>query len=311
MNQELIDYIKQQLEDSVPKKKIDNILLQQGWRQAEIDEAFSAAQGAVQASGPSRSDSFSGNFPKGGALGSGGSRKIVTFAAAAIIIVAVLAGVIIMALLGANDNGKKSGNEPASAPATSEPKNNTNNTTSPNPETNTQNTTSPAAEKINSEATAMIKKMETAITPPAGWAPQELIIGATPIAVFFKPTKEKNSSGKEFFYENVSIARSYFRSKNVSDAAQYLDYAKNLIKSSNQNYQINSEKKVKLSDGTEATLLTGSYTEEGNPMKNMQLYAFKGDYVYIVTGFVTAANWDKEKDMIGAAIMSFKFPQGL
>jgi hypothetical protein len=38
------------------------------------------------------------------------------------------------------------------------------------------------------------------------------------------------------------------------------------------------------------------------------LLAVKGDYVYVVTGVVLASNWNIEKDMIGAAVMSFKFP---
>jgi hypothetical protein len=47
MNKELVDYIKQQLSLSVSKNKIADILLEQGWHQAEIDEAFLDAEGGA------------------------------------------------------------------------------------------------------------------------------------------------------------------------------------------------------------------------------------------------------------------------
>ena len=47
MNQELIDYIKQQMNLNVSKNKIADVLLGQGWQQPELDEAFAAAEGVV------------------------------------------------------------------------------------------------------------------------------------------------------------------------------------------------------------------------------------------------------------------------
>jgi len=74
-------------------------------------------------------------------------------------------------------------------------------------------------------------------------------------------------------------------------------------------YKLITEKKVKLSDGSEATLIGSSSTRDGNAIRSMQLFAFKNGVAYIVTGMTLASNWEAEKDMLGAAVLSFKFPE--
>ncbi|HNU96517.1 MAG TPA: hypothetical protein PKH95_03845, partial [Candidatus Magasanikbacteria bacterium] len=47
MNKELVDYIKQQSSGGVSKNKVTEVLLEQGWHQTEIDEAFADAEGVA------------------------------------------------------------------------------------------------------------------------------------------------------------------------------------------------------------------------------------------------------------------------
>ena len=53
INQQILDYIKQQLQQGIPKETISSNLLSQGWLQQDVNEAFSqaTAQNIVQGSG--------------------------------------------------------------------------------------------------------------------------------------------------------------------------------------------------------------------------------------------------------------------
>src|SRR3989344_6205520 len=44
VNPQLLDYIKQQLQQNVSKEQIKNSLLANGWQTSDIDEAFSSLQ---------------------------------------------------------------------------------------------------------------------------------------------------------------------------------------------------------------------------------------------------------------------------
>ena len=95
----------------------------------------------------------------------------------------------------------------------------------------------------------------------------------------------------------------------LNTANDYVEKAKTAWQAKNVDYSLVSERKVNLSDGAGAVLLTGSLVQNDAEIKNMQLFVGKGDVMYIISGFVLAKNWDAEKDMIGAAVMSFKFPE--
>lgn len=45
VNQQILDYIKQQLQQGIPKETISSNLLSQGWQQQDVNEAFSQATG--------------------------------------------------------------------------------------------------------------------------------------------------------------------------------------------------------------------------------------------------------------------------
>ena len=128
------------------------------------------------------------------------------------------------------------------------------------------------------------------------------------IKVYFKPTLEKDSAGKDIFQENISVTQDSLSQVEAADSAAYMAKAKAGLVEEISDYKILTERKVKLADGSEATLTDASFTQNGVPLRNRQLLAFKGDNVYVVTGVTVAANWEKEKDMMGAAVMSFKFP---
>jgi len=301
MNQELVDYIKQQRNISVSKNKIINVLLEQGWHQSEIDEAFAAADGdgGMAKNNGSGEGKFADFEPTEGS--GGGNRKMIIYAICGVAVLAILAVAVIFVSIG----GKKD--------TVDVPNNAVNNNAAAtdNAADDSQKKAEDLAQaQVDAAMVSAINKLEASIQPPAGWTVREGMVRERPLAVFFKPTVEKNSSGKSVFNENISISQDVFKSVNVADAAGYIAKAKSTIESTVKGYKIVSEKKVKLSDGTEATLITGTYTQNELALKNTQLYAFKGDNVYVVTGIVLESNWAKEKDMIGTSILSFKFPAG-
>ncbi len=143
------------------------------------------------------------------------------------------------------------------------------------------------------------------ITPPSGWTFHQDVVRYQPMALFYKPEAERDGNGKKIFNENVNIIRDNLLSKEE----EYLAKAKGLLQSELENYKSLSERKVNLSDGTPATLIEASFTQKEMAVRSMQLYAAKGDKIYILAGVILAKNWDDEKEMITAAVMSFKFPE--
>lgn len=306
MNQELVDYIKQQTNLNVSKNKITDILLGQGWQQAELDEAFAAVEGV----------SLSLRFPKSSPLpesaadnfdenpeSSGSGRKMAVIVAAVLVVVAVAAGIVLLAG-GSNKNVVNNTGE-------GEKSNVSENT---NAATNTENvnltpaTSTGAATEIKAELAVAAKDLAALIVPPSGWTGRQGIMRSRPLAAFFKPTPEKDESGKEIMNENISITREDYRSANASTTDDYIANSKVALKNSFSDYKITAERKVNLSDGTPATLLGGNFTQDKIALRNMQLFVFKGNDVYVVTAVVLASNWNQEKDMIGTSVMSFKLP---
>ena len=133
---------------------------------------------------------------------------------------------------------------------------------------------------------------------PRGW----------PLAAFFKPTAEKDKSGADIFTEKMSITRESIKSVGVANADEYFAKSKKSLQATIADYKITAERKVNLADGSPATLIGGTFSQDGLALRNMQLFAVKGDDAYVVTGVVLDSNWNQEKDMIGSAVMSFKFP---
>lgn len=305
MNQELVDYIKQQMKVNVSKNKIVDVLLEQGWRQSEIDEAFSMASGSAGAPDGGFGGQDEG-LEKSGA-DSGSNRKTIMYVAAGLVVLAIFAAIIILPSLGAKKENLA--NDNVAKPAVAAKDSGVKVTAAATDAVDSQKTAQDAAKtQDDAKMMATIKKLETSIQPPAGWVAREGTVRTRPLAVFFKPTIEKDSLGKDIYNENISISEDIYKSADVTDPAGYIVRAKSIVQSSVPGYKMATENKVKLSDGTDATLIGGSFSQNGLTLKSMQLYAFKGDNVYVVTGIVASANWDKEKDAVGASVMSFKFP---
>jgi hypothetical protein len=298
MNKELVDYVKQQLAAKTPKNKIADVLLKQGWHQSEVDEAFLevGAGGIEEASFDASQLDESGE-----GTGDGLNRKSVIIAGIGLAVLALVIGIIIFPSLGGkkdNSGGVQTVLPPVdnSAKATT-----TVDSAIKTEQKQTSVQTDPAV-------LAEIDKLATTIAAPSGWVARKGTISSRPLAAYFKPTAEKDSSGKDAFNENISITRDSLKSVGTADAAAYIAKSKTALQSKIADYKILSERKVNLSDGSQATLIGGSFGQNGMALKNMQLFAFSGDNVYVVTGAALAANWDSEKDMIGAAVLSFKFP---
>lgn len=290
MNKELVEYIQQQLSLSVSKNKIIDVLLEQGWHQAEIDEAFLDAEGAAIRGGQDLSgDAFLAPARDGGVSG----KKILLVAG-----LGALAMLIIVAAVLAITSGQDNSKKPAViAPVEPEVINNDAPVVEGEP--------AAAQNQIDPALLADISQLEQTITPPTGWTSRQGVMSYRPMAAFFKPEWEKDATGNNLFNENISVVRDNL----LSDEKDYVTKAKTALQTNMTDYKIISERKVNLSDGSSATLLGGSFIQNDLAMKNMQLYASKNGRIYIITGVTLAKNWDAEKDMIGAAVMSFRFPE--
>jgi len=288
MNKELVDYIKQQLSVSVSRNKIVDILLEQGWHQAEIDEAFAAVEGNAirEDGGMPRENGFDG------AVGGDGGRnkKILLAAGAAVLVLAMIFAVA------ASFMGKGEKKEAAPLPEDQKP---------PVAESSQNETVVAEEDQIDPAVIDEISRLEQTITPPSGWTSRQAVMSYRPMALFFKPEQEKDDAGNKIFNEVVNIVRDNLLSKEE----EYLAKAKGLLQSEIENYKSLSERKINLSDGSPATLIEGSFTQKEMAVRSMQLYAAKDNRIYILSGVVLAKNWDAEKDVIGAALMSFKFPE--
>jgi len=282
MNKELVDYIKQQSSDGVSKNKVTEVLLEQGWHQTEIDEAFADAEGV--AGGMVQTESSATV-----AVGTGGKKNLLIAAAALLILVLVFAAAV-------SFMGKGEKKESPSLPENQEV---------PAEEGSQSETAGTDEDQVDPAIIAEISQLEKSITPPAGWIVRQGMVNYRPMAIFFKPEAEKDENGDKVINEYVNVIRDNL----LNNANDYVEKAKAAWQAKNVGYNLINERKVNLSDGSEAVLITGSFTQNGAEIKNMQLYAGKGDLMYIVSGFVLAKNWDAEKDMIGAAVMSFKFPE--
>lgn len=301
MNKELVDYIKQQMNINVSKNKITDILLKQGWHQSEIDEAFLAADGGGKMAQENDGGDYGGGQSDDFGREEGGSRparKIIFIAVSALAVLAIIAGIMIFPNLG-SDKQNSDNNATTAVDAIL-------------PDANA--TTSQAAageqQKIDDATLTAIKEFKSLIQPPAGWVAREGTIRTRPLVAFFKPVPEKDNAGKAVFNENISITRDNLAAVGVTDAAGYIAKSKTTLQSNIQGYKMLSERKAKLSDGTEATLINSSFAQNGLELKNTQMFVFKNSDVYIITGVALASNWDSEKDMIGMALLSFKFPSG-
>ncbi|MFZ3074030.1 MAG: DcrB-related protein [Minisyncoccales bacterium] len=301
MNKELVDYIKQQTEINVPKNKITNILLKQGWHQSEIDDAFLASGAGIDNSEVSAGGGFEdGRFddPDQDKNGFGSSQKMLFAVAGVLAVLAIIAGIAVFSPLG----DKKEETAPSGAGTT---------TTDLGAGDAAVNQPAGGEEaEVDTAVLTSIEELETSIQPPFGWVAREGTIRSRPLAAFFKAVSEKDSYGKTIFNENISVTLDNFASAGVSDEAAYIAKSKTTLQEKIENYKMLTESKVSLGDGSEATMINSSFTQNGLDLKNMQMFAVKNDNVYIITGVALASNWDKEKDMIGMAIMSFKFPSG-
>lgn len=304
MNKELVDYVKQQMNINVSRNKTTDVLLKQGWHQSEIDEAFLVAEGKAVGTQDAPRDAFEdsqaddfGESEK--SFGSGLTRKAIFIIAAVLALAAVIAGIFIFSSGSKKNN---SGKETAAIESVADTAAVANNTDAGAAVAENKQT------QVNDAVLAAIKELRASIQAPAGWTAREGTIRSRPLVAFFKPELEKDGSGKEVFNENISVTRESIAAVNVADAAGYIAKSKTALQSSVATYKIVSERKAKLADGTDVTLINGTFTQNGIDLKNTQMFAFSGDNVYVVTGVALALNWDKEKDMIGTAIMSFKMP---
>jgi len=314
MNQELVDYIKQQISLSVSKNKITDVLLGQGWQQPELDEAFAAAEGAASAAAKVSYDSSEPAVEEGvaseGAPG-GINRKMILIGAITLVILLGGGGVLMLTSSQGAKEQSPVAEKKTEIPVVTEPVEGGSSVTVDG-EAKTGNDVGfgqePAIDNTSLIKAAAILK-ET-VTPPAGWVLREGFKNNLLSVGYFKPEAEKDSAGKVIFEEYLLVTLDNLKTANVANVGDYITKSKTALETGIKDFKVTAEKDVTLADGSAGKLIGCSYTDEGNAARCMQLIASKGDEVYVITAFVLASNWEAEKDMLGAAVMSFKFPAG-
>jgi len=306
MNQELVDYIKQQLNINMSKNKITGVLLEQGWHQSEIDAAFSVAEGNGRIMDePAEGDPANDYGHDPGSNDSGGKRRTVLMAVSGLVIVAAAAGVGIFWLMGNNPAEPKKGSSAPSGNSFG---------TAPNDIVPVELTAEEKAkadqarEQVNTKMVEVIKQLEKSIEPPAGWELHVGNIQAYPLAVYVKPSAGGDKTSQKF-KENISIVRAFYKATDITDEASFLAKARTRLSNAEYNYKIISETEVELSDGKKATLWEEKFKKDGTAMQGLQMYVFNGDHVFVLTGVALDSDWNVEKDIIKNSILTFKVPQ--
>lgn len=308
MNQELIDYIKQQINLNVPKSKINEILLGQGWNQAELDQAFNAATGlakpaALPSSAPADKPAAPGNNSANEfddiekSQSAGPNRKtalIIVSGFFLLVILAVIASIIIFSKKNDNPAENSADNAPVAKTESQ--------IAAEKAATEKLAAEEKAQKEFQDQIRASVQALEGLIQPPAGWIAKQGTMATRPAIVYSKPIPEKNAKGEEIFTEYINI----LKAENTGTQDEYLAKTKTAFKTEIPDYKIISERKIKLSGGDDAVMMGGAYTKDGVALRNIQILVFKGSDVYIVTGVVTAANWNSEKEAVGTSITSFK-----
>lgn len=141
------------------------------------------------------------------------------------------------------------------------------------------------------------------IQMPKGWTVGKGTNNNRQFTLFLSPNPERNLSGNIVFNENINIAR---ESTNLGFDA-YVTLSRQALARYLQDYRLIEERNVTL--GVEAGKVIGeTFTQDGLQVRSLQLFVQTGSSVYVVTASNLASEWDVDKDLIEASLMSFRPP---
>ncbi len=324
VNQQILDYIKQQLQQGNSKETISSNLLSQGWQQQDVSEAFSQATGQNIAAQGNENNLSVGDATKNGKATTGLVLGIIGLVAwfipiigAPITIIGLIfsikglkslkhgvaiAGIVLSSIglfativnasigsyqgaTGQNWFVNKFQNQ-KTQDETIQPK---------QQPTATQTTTPDTLEK---QAYSNIQH-GFKINPPKGWRVDESGQFGT-LVIFFNTSTDQE--GANPFGANINIISESTQGLNLND---YVAATKEALPKLLQNYKSTEDKSVSI-NGMQAKMIGGTFIQGVFHLRNFQLIAVKNGKAYIVTGTVLNSTWDTYKDLIESSLLTFE-----
>jgi len=328
VNQQLLDYIKQQLQQGVSREIITNNLISQGWQQSDVNDAFS------QATGQNISMQGSANFDTGDASKNGKATTglvmgiigliawFIPIIGAPITIIGLIFGIkglkslkrgvaitgivlcsigllatIVNASMGAyhgvtgQNYFNKFFNQGGQELESGG---------QPAPQQAQQQITpqSPTPDTLEKQAYSNTQ-YGFKISAPKGWRVDDS--GQFGTLVFFLNT-QTDQEGENPFSANISIIS---ESAQGYDLDSYVSVTKDLLLKLLQNYKSTDNRKVTVS-GTQAQIIGGTVVQGVFHSRNLQLIVIKDGQAYVVTGTVLESTWNQYKDLIESSLLTFE-----
>lgn len=138
------------------------------------------------------------------------------------------------------------------------------------------------------------------INPPTGWSiDQSGQSGA--LAIFSNPKTDQDGSNQ--FVANINIVS---ESAKGLDLDSYVENTKKQLPISLTNYQSTENKKLTLEE-IPTQFIGGTFAQEKLNLRNLQLILIKDNVAYIITGTALASTWDQYKDMFESMFQTFSF----
>lgn len=327
-NQQLLDFIKQQLQQGVGREAIRNNLLNQGWQLQDLNEAFLIIDGGIQ---QYQSFSSSGTATKTGKakaslvlgiigliawfiplvgapititgliLGIKGLKSLKRGMAVAGVVLSTIGLVatianfsigVYLGVTGQHDLANKLLNQDSQEVKNQIPKEATPTQQAFEP----QPTISDYLEKQPYTNT----QYGFRIHAPKGWRIDESGLFGTHVFFFNTDTELE---GNNSFSANINV---------VSEPAQGLDL-KGYVKATKESlskvltdYKLVDDKNVSIRSGRQAQFIGGTFIQGESNLRNLQLMVVDNDKGYVVTATVLESAWDKYKDLIEASLLTFE-----
>lgn len=135
---------------------------------------------------------------------------------------------------------------------------------------------------------------EYSIRVPEGWEQNEI----SGIPIFGNPKPDQGPDGA--FSSNINVV---YESAPGVGLDEYLETNKESLQRAG--FDVEETKKVTINERS-AYLLTGSTTQAGTEIRNLQLYALGNSKAYVVTATALASAFDDNKTLFESSLSTFK-----
>ena len=141
------------------------------------------------------------------------------------------------------------------------------------------------------------------IQSPKGWQTGQGNNNGREFIIFLSPTPVKDTKGTIVFNENINITSE--ANKETTPAA-YIDKSRQALQKYLTNYKVQEEQDLSIGDQP-AKIIGGTFTQNGLQLRSLQMFAFKGTTVYVITGLALITQWNQDSPAMRASLATFKF----